>query len=114
MYYENFGKLLSERNVRASDVAKATGIETATLSNWKNGNYTPKPDKLEKIADYFGVTVDYLLGRETPNEFFPEQAELDLMISQDMELKDALKIYFSLPDSKKKHIIETIKMLSEE
>jgi len=36
-----------------------------TLSQWKNGRSTPKVDKLQKIADYFGVTIDYLLnGKE--------------------------------------------------
>ena len=43
-------------------MAKETGVSTSTLSSWKTGRYTPKQDKLQKIADYFGVTVDYLLG----------------------------------------------------
>lgn len=60
--YENFEKLLKERGISAYKVAKDTGIGTATLSNWKTGKYTPKADKLQKIADYFGVTLEYLTG----------------------------------------------------
>ena len=45
-------------------MAKATGISTGSLSDWKKGRSSPKADKLQKIADYFGVTVDYLLGNE--------------------------------------------------
>lgn len=59
--YDLFEKLLKERNVTAYQVSKATGISTGSLSDWKNGRSSPKTDKLQKIADYFGVTVDYLI-----------------------------------------------------
>ena len=61
MYYEIFEKLCRERGITPSKVSKATGISTATLTSWKQGKYTPKQDKLGKIADFFGVTVDYLM-----------------------------------------------------
>lgn len=59
--YEIFEQLLSKYGVTAYRVAKETGITTATLTNWKQGKYTPKQDKLQKIADYFGVSLDYLM-----------------------------------------------------
>ena len=63
--YEIFENLLKERGITAYKVAQDTGITTATLSSWKKGRYTPKREKLQKIADYFGVTVDYLMtGKE--------------------------------------------------
>ena len=63
--YEIFEQLLSKYGVTAYKVAKETGITTATLSNWKQGKYTPKQDKLQKIADYFGVSLEYLMtGKE--------------------------------------------------
>lgn len=58
--YNVFEKLLEERGVTAYRVAKDTGIGTATLTNWKNGKYTPKQDKMQKIADYFNVSLAYL------------------------------------------------------
>ncbi len=61
--YEIFEKLLEERNVTAYRVAKETGITTATFTSWKQGKYTPKQDKLQKIADFFDVSIDYLMGR---------------------------------------------------
>ncbi len=67
--YEIFEQLLLKFGVTAYQVAKATGISTATLTNWKKGRYTPKQDKLQKIADYFGVTVEYLMtGKNEPKE----------------------------------------------
>lgn len=67
--YEIFENLLKERGITAYKVAQDTGITTATLSSWKKGRYTPKREKLQKIADYFGVTVDYLMtGKEKQKE----------------------------------------------
>ena len=62
--YEIFKQLLEERHVTAYQVSKATGISTGSLSDWKNGRSSPKTEKLKKIADYFGVSVDYLMGNE--------------------------------------------------
>lgn len=71
--YEIFEQLLQKHNVKAYQVAKATGITNSTFTDWKNGRSSPKIDKLQKIADYFGVSVDYLMGNE-PTE--PEQTEV--------------------------------------
>ena len=66
--YEIFENLLKEHGVTAYKVAQDTGITTATLSSWKKGRYTPKREKLQKLADYFGVTVDYLMTGENNTE----------------------------------------------
>lgn len=58
--YEIFEKLCHEHNVTPYRVCKETGITTATISNWKAGRYIPKQDKMQKIADFFGVTIKYL------------------------------------------------------
>lgn len=62
--YEKFEELLNKYHVTAYRVAKETGVTTATLTSWKQGKYTPKREKLQKIADYFGVTVEYFTGEE--------------------------------------------------
>lgn len=59
--YKKFAALLYKNNKTAYQVSKDTGISTATLSNWKNGNYNPKLEKLKILADYFGVSVEYFL-----------------------------------------------------
>lgn len=60
--YERYEKLLQERGLNSYKVAKATGINNQTFSAWKNGIYTPKREKMQKIADFLGVSVDYLIG----------------------------------------------------
>lgn len=65
MGYDTFEKLCAAKGVTPYRVAKETGVSTSTLSSWKTGRYTPKQEKLQKIADYFGITVDQLTGVQT-------------------------------------------------
>ena len=66
--YEIFEKLLTEKKVKPIDVSRATGISASTLSDWKKGKSTPKADKLQKIADYFNISLEYLTtGKEKDN-----------------------------------------------
>lgn len=63
--YAKYAELRDAKNVRDADVAKATGVPQNTLTDWKNGKYTPKADKLIKIADYFGISLDELVREQT-------------------------------------------------
>lgn len=92
MYYENFEKLCKRDGVNPSKISKATGISTATLTSWKQGKYTPKQDKLQLIADYFKVSVDYLMTGKMGTII--ETAKTDVMLSNmDNRLKEyALKM----------------------
>lgn len=58
--YEIYCKLRDAIGVKDADVAKATGVTKSTFSDWKSGRSNPKDEKLKKIAEYFGVTTDYL------------------------------------------------------
>lgn len=83
--YEIFEQLLSKYGVTAYRVAKETGITTATLTNWKQGKYTPKQDKLQKIADYFGVSLDYLMTGNTTEPVKEKAPELTARDERDIE-----------------------------
>lgn len=62
--YSIFEALLRNKGVSVSDVARATGIRSSTFSDWKAGRYTPKEDKIKKLATYFDVPVSYFYGGE--------------------------------------------------
>ena len=66
--YENFSKLLEQSGKKAIDVSRATGIPSSTFSDWKKGKSSPKQDKLQKIADFFGVSIEYLMTGKKDNE----------------------------------------------
>lgn len=64
--YEIFEQLLQKNGVTPYKVAKEAGVTQTALSNWKSGRSTPTTKTLQKIADYFGVTIDYLMtGNES-------------------------------------------------
>lgn len=60
--YKRYQQLLDENGIVSNTVAKATGIAATTFSAWKTGKSTPKQDKMQKIADYFGVSLEWLTG----------------------------------------------------
>ncbi len=62
MDYKTFEELLKINKTTVYRVAKDTGIAASTLSDWKNGRSAPKADKIRILAQYFGVSTDYMLG----------------------------------------------------
>lgn len=56
-------ELRKERGMKQIELCQHLGVSQGNLSNWENGVYEPDTYYLKKIADFFGVTVDYLLGR---------------------------------------------------
>lgn len=73
--YEIFEKLLKEKNVSAYRVSKETGIPTSSLTDWKKKRSKPKFDNLKKLADYFGVTIEYLIGESDIKTVKPEKKD---------------------------------------
>ena len=63
--YSIFEELLQKHGVSTYKVSMETGIAQSIFSSWKRGISKPKQDKMQKIADYFNVSVEYLLtGKE--------------------------------------------------
>ena len=65
--FELFYRLCQERGTTVNRVAKEVGVQSATVSAWKLGQYNPKIDKVSKIADYFGIEV---------SEFYKEDKDV--------------------------------------
>ena len=60
--------LREDRDLRQVDVAKATGIDQKTLSNYETGKTNPDSEAIIRLADFFNVSADYLLGRKSAPE----------------------------------------------
>ena len=111
--YEIFEALCKSHGVTAYKVSQETGISTSTFTCWKKGKYVPKTDKMAIIANYFGVTEEYLrTGKDTRYE--TSNADLIADVIGDMKLMEALKKYMGLSDEKKNHVLEMINLLSVE
>ena len=62
--YENYCIARDKMGYTDYKVAKETGIGTATMSNWKNGKYVPKSDKIQKIATLLNTTEKFIMDGE--------------------------------------------------
>ena len=65
MEYAKFEELLRAKGATVYQVSKATGIAASTFTDWKNGRSAPKTEKLARIADFFGMGLDELVGTST-------------------------------------------------
>lgn len=108
----NLKKLRTNRGLYQKDIAKILGIAVSTYSYWENGTNEPDQKSLVKLADYFGVTVDYLLGRTNQ-----PQIEEALGIDQEPKAQVAYNDPFKglSPDDRKKaeEFIEFLKQKSK-
>ena len=64
MLHEQIRCLRMARGITQVELAHRLGVSKQSVSNWESNNIQPSIELLEKIADLFGVTTDYLLGRK--------------------------------------------------
>lgn len=62
-----FVHILQYKKISAYKLSADTGITQGLISQWRAGTRIPASDNLNKLADYFDVTTDYLLGRDETN-----------------------------------------------
>lgn len=96
MFYDNFINLCKRKKIAPSKAAIDAGFSKSLVSKWKaNPNTVPTVDVLKKISDYFGITVDELLGKEkqpTGGELHPANKKL-MELSRTLSPEEAEKVY---------------------
>lgn len=95
--YEFYERIRNAKGLKDFDVCKMAGIAPGTMSDWKNGRIRSlKADKLQRIADVLGVSIEYLMtGEETEKEsdsgkkyyFSDETAEIAEEVFSDPDLR---------------------------
>jgi transcriptional regulator with XRE-family HTH domain len=96
MFWDNFVRLCNQAGKYPNTVAAEVGVKsTGTVTGWKNGA-NPRQTVLLKLADYFGVTVEYLLTGEQKEN--PTSVAADGVDELD---KEALDIMHQLPPEKR-------------
>ena len=78
MFYEIVNNLCKEHKTTITRMAEEIGLSNAAPTSWRKGA-VPKLTTLEKISKYFGVSVDYLLGKESKKTPTPEKGERDYL-----------------------------------
>jgi len=92
---ERISNLLSQNQITVSKMMKDLGFSSGLFSQWKSGMQKPSNDKLLKIAEYFGVSTDYLLTGK-------EGASNNIVLDDDR----LIEIYNSLDDGEKEEFIK--------
>ena len=75
-------ELREDRDLRQIDVARATGIDQKTLSNYETGKTNPDSTAILRLADFFDVTTDYLLTKKLISALHEIALDLDDICNQ--------------------------------
>ena len=115
--------LRKEKNLNQSEVAEELGIARTTYANYEQGKRFPGKENLIAIAEYFGVSIDYLLGEtdekqssdKVINEISKDEELLEFYnaIKENNELKRLFKHSKALSSKSIKQIVEIIKTFEE-
>lgn len=65
MFYDRFKQLCDQKGVSCNKAALEIGLSNATPTKWKKTGATPIGETLDRIAAYFNVSTDYLLGKDS-------------------------------------------------
>ena len=108
MFYDRFKALCDQRGISCNKAALEMGLSNATPTAWKKRGLTPKADTLEVIANYFGVTADFLIGKEeqknAPDEFVLTEDEISYLLAfrkMSPEKRKALAFFLGEDDPQK-------------
>lgn len=103
MFPERLKKLRKNANLTQKDMANHFGTSQPSYQAWESGKRTPNSESLNKIAGFFNVSTDYLLGKSD----FKKPDEVDLSDFEILFRKTSKK----LSDSEQKELEEDLKRL---
>lgn len=110
--YDIYEKLLEIKGVTTADVCKATGISQSTMSNWKKRHNNLSTKNAHLVADYFGVSVDYLMtGKDDQNHSYYFNEETAQMAQDLFENKDLRVLFSAARDCKPEDLKTTYDVL---
>lgn len=112
MFSDRLKSLRKEKNLTQKGLGQILNISGGTVGMYEIGKRNPDNDTLNKIADFFNVSTDYLLGRTndtTPVKSsekitYPESKGLELMIN-DPAIVNLLEDYPSWPEEEKENLL---------
>ena len=100
----NIKNIRVQKGFTQSEVASALGVSSVVYSRYETGKRQPSIDTLIQMADIFGVTVDYLLGRQDIEDSTLSEYELHLLVASrnadERAKQDALNMLLSHSISK--------------
>lgn len=102
--------LRKNEGLTQKEFSKIFNLSESSIAHYEQGRTLPDANILLKIADHFGVNIDYFFGRCSCKIKY---SDLNDKLSFDMTISDMINIVSELPKSKKKYLYETIQLLSK-
>ncbi len=112
VFFDNYCKLCKSKGLSPTGAAVEMGLSRAAVSAWRNKERLPQTSQLQKIADFFNVTVDYLLGNtNTPATPTSQDDELNEYLNE-LKNREDMRILFSLAKSAtKEEVMQAVKII---
>lgn len=112
---ERLKALRKQHKLTQTQVGNYLGITVSAYGNYELGQREPSIDMLGKLADYFGVTVDYLIGRDdkAQTEPFNEPFKTKKSPALSEEDEEMLNTYLELSDDSKRVVRYTVNMYAK-
>jgi len=108
VFYDNFVALCASVNKTPAYVGRELGIDKSTISCWKARKTKPSDVNAQKIADYFGVTVEELMGKGIKKE---RPADGGTLSGEDKETAELREIWSSADENERRDLLEMARML---
>jgi len=93
-FSETLKKLRRENNISQKKLAEALFISQQAIAKWETDKSSPNPEMISKIADYFHISTDYLLGKENSvltEKSYPTETDLKVaLFGGDGEVTDEM------------------------
>lgn len=100
-------ELRKELNLSQQEVATGAGISRSVLSEYESGNVDPSATALSKLADFFQISADYLLGRSDDLGIVTTQSGAHALSAEEKEL---VRLYRSLSPQFRKMAIDMLQL----
>lgn len=116
VFSENLERLMKEHGKSRNDICQALNFKYSTFSDWANGNKYPRIDRIEMLANYFGVLKSDLIEEKSVKDRIDEKpagmAELHAEMIVDDGFTGLYEDYKTLDDTQKKLVAELVHSLA--
>ena len=104
--HNNLKKIRKERGLTAKEVVEGAGIPMRTYQNYEYMEREIGAGALQKLADFYGVSTDYLLGRESPGSEITKLVEkADVKCLEEILIRE----YLSLPNRQREAVLDFLR-----
>ena len=105
---DTLANLRKEKELGQKEMASLLNLSVGTISNYENGVHSPDLETLSKLADFFGVTTDYLLGR---TEYRCPPEVLNCYVPLDFTAQDIVNTVLSLDKGTQATVVDFVKYM---